>query len=49
MASAAGATGLGSRRLDGPTQRIASRKLATLDASEVLTDLRVPPETGWRN
>ena len=32
-----------SRRLDGPTQRIAWRKLAMLDAAETLTDLLVPP------
>jgi addiction module HigA family antidote len=32
-----------SRRLDGPAQRIAWRKLAMLDAAEVLADLRVPP------
>jgi proteic killer suppression protein len=32
-----------SRRLDMPTQRAAWRKLAMLDAAEVLADLRVPP------
>ncbi|HZD65395.1 MAG TPA: type II toxin-antitoxin system RelE/ParE family toxin [Acidimicrobiales bacterium] len=32
-----------SRRLDVPTQRAALRKLAVLDAAEVLGDLRVPP------
>ena len=32
-----------SRRLDGPAQRVAWRKLAMLDAAEVLADLRVPP------
>lgn len=32
-----------SRRLDLPTQRAAWRKLAMLDAAEVLADLRVPP------
>jgi toxin HigB-1 len=32
-----------SRRLDGPTQHIAWRKLAILDAAETLTDLRIPP------
>jgi toxin HigB-1 len=32
-----------SRRLDGPTQRAAWRKLAMLDAAETLADLRVPP------
>ena len=32
-----------SRRLDGPVQRIAWRKLAMLDAAETLTDLLVPP------
>lgn len=32
-----------SRRLDGPTQRVAWRKLAMLDAAETLADLRVPP------
>jgi proteic killer suppression protein len=32
-----------SRRLDGPTQRIAWRKLAMLDAAESLGDLLVPP------
>jgi toxin HigB-1 len=32
-----------SRRLDGPTQRVAWRKLAMLDAAELLADLRVPP------
>ncbi len=32
-----------SRLLDGPTQRIAWRKLAILDAAETLADLRVPP------
>ena len=32
-----------SRRLDGATQRAASRKLAMLDAAETLADLRVPP------
>ena len=32
-----------SRRLDGPTQRIASRKLAMLEAAESLGDLLVPP------
>jgi proteic killer suppression protein len=31
-----------SRRLDGPVQRPAWRKLAMLDAAETLTDLRVP-------
>lgn len=32
-----------SRRLDGPAQRVALRKLAMLDAAETLADLRVPP------
>jgi toxin HigB-1 len=32
-----------SRRLDGPVQRIAWRKLAMLDAAETLTDLLIPP------
>jgi toxin HigB-1 len=32
-----------SRRLDGPTQRIAWRKLAMLDAAENLRDLLIPP------
>ena len=32
-----------SRRLDGPTQRVAGRKLAILDAAETVTDLRIPP------
>jgi toxin HigB-1 len=32
-----------SRRLDGPVQRVAWRKLAMLDAAETLTDLLVPP------
>jgi toxin HigB-1 len=32
-----------SRRIDGPTQRVAWRKLAILDAAETLTDLRIPP------
>lgn len=32
-----------SRRLDGPTQRAALRKLLILDAAEQLADLRVPP------
>jgi proteic killer suppression protein len=32
-----------SRRLDTPTQRAAWRKLAMLDAAEILADLRVPP------
>ncbi len=32
-----------SRRLDGPTQRVAWRKLAMLDAAETLADLRIPP------
>jgi toxin HigB-1 len=32
-----------SRLLDGPTQRIAWRKLAILDAAETLADLQVPP------
>lgn len=32
-----------SRRLDGPTQRIAWRKLAMLDAAENLADLLIPP------
>jgi plasmid maintenance system killer protein len=32
-----------SRLLDGPTQRVAWRKLAMLDAAETLADLRVPP------
>jgi toxin HigB-1 len=32
-----------SRRLDGPLQRVAWRKLAMLDAAETLTDLLVPP------
>ena len=32
-----------SRRLDGPAQRVVWRKLAMLDAAEVLADLRVPP------
>ncbi len=32
-----------SRRLDTTTQRAAWRKLAMLDAAEILADLRVPP------
>ena len=32
-----------SRKLDPTTQRAASRKLAMLDAAEILADLRVPP------
>jgi toxin HigB-1 len=32
-----------SHRLDTPTQRAAWRKLAMLDAAEILADLRVPP------
>jgi proteic killer suppression protein len=32
-----------SRRIDGPTQRVAWRKLGILDAAETLADLRVPP------
>jgi toxin HigB-1 len=32
-----------SPRFDGPTQRAAWRKLAMLDAAEILADLRVPP------
>jgi proteic killer suppression protein len=32
-----------SRKLDTTTQRVASRKLAMLDAAETLGDLRVPP------
>ena len=32
-----------SRRLDGAGQRAAQRKLAILDAAELLSDLRVPP------
>jgi proteic killer suppression protein len=32
-----------SRRLDGPVQRVAWRKLAILDAAETLTDLFIPP------
>jgi toxin HigB-1 len=32
-----------SRRLDGPVQRVAWRKLAMLDAAEALADLMVPP------
>jgi toxin HigB-1 len=32
-----------SRLLDGPTQRVAWRKLAMLDAAESLGDLLVPP------
>jgi toxin HigB-1 len=32
-----------SRRLDGPVQRVAWRKLALLDAAETLTDLLIPP------
>jgi proteic killer suppression protein len=32
-----------SRRLDGPVQRVAWRKLAMLDSAETLTDLLVPP------
>jgi proteic killer suppression protein len=32
-----------SRRLDTPAQRAAWRKLAMLDAAEILADLRVPP------
>ena len=32
-----------SRRLDGPVQRVAWRKLAMLDAAETLTDLLIPP------
>jgi addiction module HigA family antidote len=32
-----------SRRLDGPTQRVAWRKLAMLDTAEILADLRIPP------
>jgi proteic killer suppression protein len=32
-----------SRRLDGPVQRVAWRKLTMLDAAETLTDLLIPP------
>jgi len=32
-----------SRKLDGPAQRAAWRKLAMLDAGETLADLRIPP------
>jgi proteic killer suppression protein len=32
-----------SRKLDGPTQRAALRKLLILDAADRLGDLRVPP------
>src|SRR5260370_24777869 len=32
-----------SRKLDPPLQRAAWRKLAMLDAAEILADLRVPP------
>jgi proteic killer suppression protein len=32
-----------SRRLDGPTERVAWRKLAILDAAETLKDLMIPP------
>lgn len=32
-----------SKRLDPPLQRAALRKLAILDAAEVLADLRIPP------
>jgi proteic killer suppression protein len=32
-----------SRRLDGPVQRVAWRKLAMLDAAEDLADLLIPP------
>jgi toxin HigB-1 len=32
-----------SRKLDTPTQRAAWRKLAMLDAAEILADLRIPP------
>jgi proteic killer suppression protein len=32
-----------SRRLDGPVQSVARRKLAILDAAETLTDLLIPP------
>jgi toxin HigB-1 len=32
-----------SRRLDGPVQHVAWRKLAMLDAAETLTDLLIPP------
>jgi toxin HigB-1 len=32
-----------SRNLDTTTQRVAWRKLAMLDAAEILADLRVPP------
>jgi proteic killer suppression protein len=32
-----------SKRLDGPTQRVAWRKLAMLDAAERLGDLTIPP------
>ena len=35
-----------SRRLDGPVQRAAWRKLAMLDAAETLTDLLIPPGNG---
>lgn len=31
------------RRFHGDLQRVALRKLAILDAAEILTDLRVPP------
>ena len=31
------------RRLDGPTQHVAWRKLAMLDAAENLADLLIPP------
>ena len=32
-----------SRRLPGDVQRVAQRKLAILDAADVLEDLRIPP------
>jgi proteic killer suppression protein len=35
-----------SRRLAGPAQHVAWRKLAVLDAAEVLADLRLPPGNG---
>ena len=32
-----------SKKLDTPLQRVALRKLAMLDAAEILADLRIPP------
>lgn len=38
-----------SRKLPGDIQAIALRKLKMLNNSASLDDLRVPPQTGWKN